>query len=52
MAVWAADQPAMGEKFGLIYSAVSRRVCVFKDLLRKNSGLQNKVNRVKALIKI
>ena len=40
------------EKFGLTYSAVSRRVGVFKDFLRKNSGLQNKLNRVKALIKI
>ncbi len=42
----------IGKKFGLTYSAVSRRVGVFKDLLRKNSGLQNKLNRVKAPIKI
>jgi len=36
----------IGEKFGLIYSVVIRRVGVFKDLLRKNSGLQNQLKRV------
>jgi hypothetical protein len=53
--LWQSGQlnnQQIGEKFGLTYSAVSRRVGVFKDLLRKNSGLQNKLNRVKALIKI
>ena len=51
MAVRAANQQ-IGEKFGLTYSVVSRRVGVFKDLLKKNSGLQNKLDRVKALIKV
>jgi hypothetical protein len=41
----------IGEKFGVIYSTVRRRVGVFKDLLIKNSGLQNKQNRVYSLIK-
>jgi len=53
--LWQSGQltnQKIGEKFGLTYSAVSRRVCVFRDLLRKNSGLQNKLNRAKALIKI
>ena len=42
----------IAEKFGLTYSAVSRRVGVFKDLLRKSKPLQNKFNRFKSLIKI
>jgi hypothetical protein len=42
----------IAEKFGLTYSAVSRRVGVFKDLLRKSKPLQNKFNRVESLIKI
>ena len=42
----------IAEKFGLTYSAVSRRVGVFKDLLRKSKPLQNKFNRIKSLIKI
>ena len=42
----------IAEKFGLTYSAVSRRVGVFKDLLRKSKTLQNKFNRFKSLIKI
>lgn len=42
----------IAEKFGLTYSAVSRRVAVFKNLLSKNRALQNKFNRVKSLIKI
>ena len=40
------------EKFGLTYSAVSRRVGVLKDLLGENATLQNKFNRVKSLIKM
>ena len=32
----------IAEKFGLTYSAVSRRVKVFKNLLSKNKTLQNK----------
>jgi REP element-mobilizing transposase RayT len=42
----------IGEKFGLSYSAVSKRVSIFKDLLKKNQALQNKVHQIKAQIKI
>ena len=42
----------IAEKFGLTYSAVSRRVGVFKNMLSKNKTLQNKLNLVKSLIKI
>lgn len=40
----------IGERFGLTYSAVSRRVRIFKDLLRNNQALQNKYNRIKSQI--
>jgi len=42
----------IAEKFGLTYSAVSRRVGVFKDFLRRSKTLPSKFNRLKALIKI
>jgi hypothetical protein len=42
----------IAEKFGLTYSAVSRRVGDFKDLLRKSNPLENKFDRIKSLIKI
>ena len=42
----------IAEKFGLTYSAVSRRVGVFKSMLSKSTTLQNEMNRVKSLIKI
>ena len=42
----------IAEMFGLTYSAVSRRVGVFKNLLSGNNALQSKFNRLKALIKI
>ena len=42
----------IGERFGISYSAVSRRVGAFKDLLNKNNKLQNKLNRIKSQIKI
>jgi REP-associated tyrosine transposase len=42
----------IAEKFGLTYSAVSRRVGVFKSMLSKSTALQNEINRVKSLIKI
>jgi hypothetical protein len=42
----------IAEKFGLTYSAGSRRVGVFKDLLRQSTTVQNKFNRIKSLIKI
>ena len=53
--LWQSGQltnQQIGEKFGLTYSAVSRRVGVFKDLLKKSNGLLNKLNRLKALINI
>jgi len=40
----------IGERFGLTYSAVSRRVQIFKDLLRNSQALQNKYNRIKSQI--
>ena len=40
------------EKFGLTYSAVSRRVGVFKDLPSNSKTLKSKFNRVKSIIKI
>ena len=42
----------IGEKFGLTYSAVSSRVRIFKDLLKNNRELEDKVNQTKSLIKI
>jgi putative transposase len=42
----------IAEKFGLTYSAVSRRVGVFKGSLSNSTKLQNKFIRVKSLIKI
>jgi putative transposase len=44
--------PQIGEKFGLTYSAVSRRVGIFKDTLTKSKPLQNQFDRVKSLSKI
>lgn len=42
----------IGEKFGLTYSAVSRRVGILKDLLKDDQALQEKINKIKSLIKI
>jgi hypothetical protein len=42
----------IAEKFGLTYSAVSRRVGVFKNLLNQSTKLQEKFSRVKSLTKI
>ena len=42
----------IGEKFGLTYSAVSRRVRILKDLLKYNPALQEKIRKIKSLIKI
>ena len=53
--LWQSGQLAnqkMGEKLGLTYPAESRRVGVFKDLLKKNRRLQKELNGLKALIKI
>ena len=52
MAFRKYDRQQIREKFDLTYSVVSLMVGVLKDLLRKNSGLYNGLNRVKALIKI
>jgi hypothetical protein len=48
----SASSLQIAEKFGLTYSAVSRRVGVFKNLLIRNKTLKSKFNRVKSLIKI
>jgi putative transposase len=53
--MWQSGQltnAQIAEKFGLTYSAVSRRAGVFKNMLRENKTLQQKLNRVKSLIKI
>jgi REP element-mobilizing transposase RayT len=42
----------IGEKFGLSYSAVSRRVRIFKGLLKNNRKLADTLNQIKSLIKI
>jgi len=42
----------VGEQFGLTYSAVSRRVSIFKDLLGKNKALRNRFDQIKSQIKI
>jgi hypothetical protein len=42
----------IAERFGLTYSAVSRRVGIFKDLLSKSKTLKSKFNRVNSIIKI
>lgn len=36
----------IAEEFGITYSAVSRRVGGFKNLLRKSTTLQNELNRI------
>jgi hypothetical protein len=40
----------IAEKFGLTYSAVSRRVGLFKNMLHNNKILQIRFNRVKSII--
>ena len=42
----------IGKKFGLIDSAVSQRVSIFKGLLIKNKALRNKFNQIKSQIKL
>jgi REP element-mobilizing transposase RayT len=42
----------IGEKFELSYSAVSRRVRIFKGLLKNNRELDNRFNQIKSIIKI
>jgi REP element-mobilizing transposase RayT len=53
--LWQSGQltnQKIGEKFGLTYSAVSRRVSVFKDVIKKNQAMKNKFKQVKSQIKI
>jgi len=53
--MWQSGQltnQQIGEKFGLSYSAVSRRVGIFKDMLRKNRTLRTKLNRIKSKLKV
>ncbi len=47
-----ATNQQIGEKFGLTYSAVSRRVGIFKDMLKKDKAIQKRFNRIKSQIKI
>jgi len=42
----------IGEKFGLGYSAVSQRVKIIKEMLKKDKGLERKYRQIKSLIKI
>jgi hypothetical protein len=42
----------IGEKFGLTYSAVSKRAGIFKNKLSKDKALQQKFSSIKAQIKI
>lgn len=42
----------IGEKFGLTYSAVGRKVSISKDLFSQNKVIQNKYNQIKSQIKI
>jgi putative transposase len=40
----------IGEKFGLTYSAVSRRVGIFKNLLANNQAVQDRYRQIKSRI--
>jgi len=42
----------IGEKFGLSYSAVSQRVKIIKEMLKKDKELARKCRQIKSLIKI
>jgi REP element-mobilizing transposase RayT len=48
----ALTNQQIGEKFGLTYSAVSRRVSILKELLKNDPALHEKINKIKSLIKI
>ena len=47
-----ATNQQIGDKFGLTYSAVSQRVRVFKEKLKKDRDLNTKLAKIKSLIKI
>jgi REP element-mobilizing transposase RayT len=42
----------IGDLFGLTYSAVSRRVSIFKNLIQKDKEVRGKMERLKSIIKI
>lgn len=53
--VWQLGQQTnqqIGDLFGLTYSAVSRRVSIFKNLMRLDNQLRRKLEQVKSRIKI
>jgi len=52
--MWQSDHLTnvqIAEKFGLPYSAVSRGVGVFNNLLEKDKTLQQRFSSIKSLIK-
>jgi REP element-mobilizing transposase RayT len=53
--LWRSGQltnQQIGEKFGITYSAVSQRVSIFNEVLRKNRALQKKFDQIRSQIKI
>jgi len=42
----------IGDRFGLTYSAISRRVAIFKEGLKKNRSMQKRLDHIKSLIKM
>jgi hypothetical protein len=47
-----ATNQQIGKRFGLTYSAVSQRVKVTKDKLKKDRALAKKLDRIKLIMKI
>jgi hypothetical protein len=47
-----ATNQQIGERFGLTYSAVSQRVKITKEKLKKDRALAKKLDQVKSIIKI
>ena len=47
-----ATNQEIGERFGLTYSAISQRVKVVKEMLKKDEKLVGKLRHIKSLIKI
>jgi REP element-mobilizing transposase RayT len=53
--VWQLGHPTnqqIGDIFGLTYSAVSRRISIFRNLIQKNKKVEMKLDHVKSKIKI
>jgi hypothetical protein len=42
----------MGDLFGLTYSAVSRRISIFKNLILRDNQMKKKLEHIKSKIKI